>query len=308
MGMDYRFTSGAMRLMRIFLTVWALAGTLLVWGVEGARGATAVLNVSCGYLLDEAGTSATDRVGEGTLCVLVADLAGDGFDAPGTGWVAGDDVLVVVSDSEFPATLPGGGTRGFDLASGVTEPGLFSRSLVVDLSQFSGRTAPVPVALRWFPGLKAAEVQVAAAGGGPPVGTAYGEFSRAVPLYPESGSAAWVIPLGGGGENVTLDPLATPELGGKDAASLGSASLRTGTSGGGTPPSGVVLALNPGGTVTVLFSGGAGLKYKVQRSVDLGSWPAEWTVTADGQGAGTLTDTAPPAGRAFYRVVGPVEP
>lgn len=286
--------------MRIFfLRVLALAAA----GMEVSHGATAVLNISCGYLLDEAGTAVRDRVPVDALCILVADLAGDGFDAPGNGWVADDDVLVVVSDSEFPAAS--GGTRAFDLASGTTEPGFFSRSLVVDLAQFAGRTAPVPVTLRWFPGLKAGAVDVTA--GGPPTGTVYGEFSRMVPLYPESGSTAWVIPLGGG-ENVTLDPLATTDLGGKDAAPLGAASRRTGTSSGGTPPSGLTLSLNPGGGVTVKFSGAAGLKYKIQRSADLTSWPVEWTVTTDGQGGGIFTDTSPPAGRAFYRVTGPVPP
>lgn len=289
--------------MRTFLTVLAWAGLA---GTEVSRGATAVLNISCGYLLDDSGTAVADRVAVDALCVLVADLAGDGFDAPGNGWVGDDDVLVVVSDSEYPVSLAGGGTRAFDLASGVTEAGFFTRSLVVDLTQFAGRSAPVPVALRWFPGLKAAAVEVTA--GGPPAGTAYGEFSRMVPAYPESGGTAWVIPMGGGGENVTLDPLATAELGGTDAAVLGTASRRTGTSGVGTPLSGLVLTLNPGGTVSLRFSGGAGLKYKVQRSTDLTSWLVEWRVTADTQGTGLFTDASPPAGRAFYRVSGPETP
>ncbi|MES2705173.1 MAG: hypothetical protein V4726_01090 [Verrucomicrobiota bacterium] len=278
---------------RLFFTACAMAGP--AWG-----GGTAVLNIGCGHLFDQAGISAANRLPVDTLCVLVADMAGDGFDPPGTGWVADDDVLVLVSDVEFPASA--GGTKGFDLASGTTEPGFFSRSLIIDLAPFAGRTRPVPLALRWFPGCKARETDVTAAG--PAAGSAYGEFTRAVPAYPATGSTGWLLPLAGG-ENVTLDPFVTVESGGTDPPEQGMASRITGVP-AGAAPAGLVLRWNSGGTVTLDFSGAAGLKYTVQRSMDLITWPDQWTVTAGAGGTATFTDTAPPSGRAFYRVAGPL--
>lgn len=266
------------------------------------RAGTMTVNISCGYLFDAAGISALNRLPADTLCVLVADLAGDGFDPPLTGWVADDDLLVVVSDSEFPASA--GGTRAFDLAAGTTEPGLFSRSLVIDPAQFPGRTQPLPVALRWFPGYKAGTTDVTLSG--PAAGSAYGEFSRAVPLYPETGSVPWALPLPGG-ENVTLDPFATPEFSGIDSRDQGRASRTTGIP-EGSAPAGLTLQWSAGNGVVVEFSGTAGFKYKVQRSTDLLTWPAEWTVTVSAEGRGRLTDSSAPAGRGFYRVAGPVNP
>ncbi|RYD34641.1 MAG: hypothetical protein EOP86_10495, partial [Verrucomicrobiaceae bacterium] len=159
---------------------------------------TVTVNLGAGHLFDAGGTAVANRLPVDTLCVLVADPAGDGFDLPTDGWVADDDVLVVVSDSEFPASS--GGARGFDLASGLTEPGLLSRSLIIDPAQFPGRTAPMPVALRWFPGYKAGAVDVTATG--PAAGSAYGEFTRLVPVNPGAGTVGWLIPMDGG-QNIT---------------------------------------------------------------------------------------------------------
>ncbi len=280
--------------VRLFFTAFALSGP--------ARGGTTVVNLGCGYLFDQSGTSATSRLPVDTLCVLVADMAGDGFDPPGTDWVADDDVLVTVSDAEFPASA--GGTRSFDLASGVTEPGFFSRSLIINTALFPGRTQPVPVALRWFPGYKAGETDVTLTR--PAAGSAYGDFTRAVPAYPESGSTGWFLPVAEG-ENVTLDPFATPEFGGIDLPEQGRASRVIGGT-ADTAPGGLVLTRNSGGAVTLGFSGAAGLKYSVQRSTDLAAWPEQWTVTVSAAGTATFTDAAPPPGRAFYRVAGPLYP
>ncbi|MDB6134256.1 MAG: hypothetical protein JWM59_2499 [Verrucomicrobiales bacterium] len=281
--------------VRLIIAASALAAPL--------SAGTVAVNLGAGWLFDAGGTGASNRLPVDTLCVLVADPAEDGFDPPVSDWVADDDVLVVVSDSEFPASS--GGTRGFDLASGVTEPGLLSRSLIIDPAQFSGRTAPVPVALRWFPGYKAGAVDVTATG--PAAGSAYGEFTRSVPVNPGAGTVGWLIPMDGG-QTITLDPLAMPDFSGVDPPELGRASRLTGAPPAGTGPSGLSLALAAGGGVTLTFTGAPGLKYKVQRGTDLVSWPQEWTVTTGAAGAGAFTDATPPAGRAFYRVAGPISP
>lgn len=53
---------------------------------------------------------------------------------------------------------------------------------------------------------------------------------------------------------------------------------------------------------TLSWPAAAGLEFTVQRSVTLGTWDDVATVTAAGA-TGSWTDPAPPAGKAFYRVV-----
>jgi hypothetical protein len=62
-----------------------MAAMMLVVAV-GVRAASMVVNVSCGYLYGAGGTAPADRLDPGTLCVLVADIGGDGFDPPARGW------------------------------------------------------------------------------------------------------------------------------------------------------------------------------------------------------------------------------
>lgn len=180
--------------------------------------ATVSLNISSGYFFDASGTAVEDRLFVTTLCVLVADLDGNGFDpvsADGS-WAGGGDMLIEVSDSEYPGT-----TLGFDLtAATVGDPGFLSRTLVIDLAQFGSRTMPVPIALRWFPTLNAATTDLVASS--PNFGRPYGEFSRAVPIY--QGTSAWIVNLAGGA-TIDLDPLATREFGGTDSRESGAASL-----------------------------------------------------------------------------------
>jgi hypothetical protein len=273
-----------------------MAAMMLVVAV-GVRAASMVVNVSCGYLYGAGGTAPADRLDPGTLCVLVADIGGDGFDPPARGWVADDDVVLTVFDEEY--LLASGGTKGFDLASGGTEPGLFSRSLGIDLAQFGGRTAPLPVALRWFPGYRAAGVNVAT--DVPAPGTVYGEFRRLVPMYPEAGTSGWTLPIRAG-VNVTLDPIATAEFGGVDAPAVAAWVISP-----VIQPSGLVLDAGTGGATKLRFLGGPGMRYRVQRSGDLRQWSTEGTVVADGGGQGLWTELSVLAGgRAFYRVVGPL--
>jgi hypothetical protein len=276
---------------------WMVTAAMMLVVAMGVRAASMVVNVSCGYLYGAGGTSPVDRLDPGTLCVLVADIGGDGFDPPATGWVADDDIVLTVFDEEYP--LATGGTKGFDLASGGTEPGLFSRSLGIDLAQFGGRTAPLPVALRWFPGYRAAGVNVAK--DVPVPGTVYGEFRRLVPMYPEAGTSGWTLPIRAG-VNVTLDPIATAEFGGVDAPAVAAWVISP-----VIQPSGLVLDAGTGGATKLRFLGGPGMRYRVQRSGDLRQWSTEGTVVADGGGQGLWTELSVLAGgRAFYRVVGPL--
>ncbi len=68
-------------------------------------------------------------------------------------------------------------------------------------------------------------------------------------------------------------------------------------------PTNLAVALS-GGSAVVTFTGSAGGVYTLQRSTTLAanSWTDVDTDTAPGSGAVTLTDPAPPAARAFYRV------
>lgn len=257
-----------------------------------------VVNLSCGYLHGESGTGVTDRLHPGTLCVLVADLDGDGFDPPSGGWVSGDDVLVRVSDAEYLQSA--GGTLGFDLASGTTEAGLFSRSLRIDFAQFGSRTAPVPLTLRWFPRHRAAEVNVSSMA--PAEGTPFGEFRRAVPLYPEAGTVSWLLPLQAGA-NVTLDPFATAEFGGVDAVVGGTSRWVISDS---IFPRDFTVTGTPAAQI-YRFRGSAGRRYAVQRSTDLSGWVVRETIVASSGDFIPWQDPAPDTGtRAFYRVVGPL--
>ena len=256
---------------------------------------SAVITIGCGFLCDAEGTGESNRLPVDTLCVLIADSNGDGFSPPLLDWAEDDDVLVTVSDAEYPAA--NGGSRRFDLADGFTEPGLLSRSLAVDLAQFEGRAAPVPVALRWFPAYRAGEVDIGSTRPAP--GSVYGEFRRAVPLYPHTGSVGWFLPMAAG-LNVTLDPLAATGLGGVDPDSAGRADRIT------AAPFGLTGERTPDGALTLRFGGGAGLKYQIQRGSDLLVWPDTWEVTASLRGEGTFTDSVSPAAGAYYRVRGPV--
>jgi hypothetical protein len=61
-----------------------------------------------------------------------------------------------------------------------------------------------------------------------------------------------------------------------------------------------------GGQVQLNFTGLAGRTYSVQRAGTVnGSWTTIGTATANSSGAATYTDSTPPAGSAFYRIVYP---
>ncbi len=183
---------------------------VLVAGVGSLEAASISLNISSGFLYGSGGITMADRLPVSTLCVLVADVDGNGFDpVPAGAWVGGGDVLVTVSDMEYDVSA--GGTKAFDLTAGSSgTAGFFSRTLNVGLGQFGGRVEPVAVALRWFPAVLAGvDMSVVT----PAQGMAYGEFSRGVPIYP--GTDAWVIPMTGGAI-FDLDPLATSGFGGID--------------------------------------------------------------------------------------------
>jgi len=183
-------------------------------GVVSLEAASISLNISSGFLFGSAGVTVADRLPVSTLCVLVADMDGNGFDpVPAGAFVGGGDQLITITDLEHDVSL--GGTRAFDLsAAGGGTPGFFSRTINIDLAQFGVRTEAVPVALRWFPTLSAVSDFT-------PMmslqGTPYGEFSRAVPAYPNTDS--WILQLNGGAI-FDLDPLATSEFGGNDAEAL----------------------------------------------------------------------------------------
>jgi hypothetical protein len=196
--------------MRLALSSLLVIPAVLAAGAGSLEAASISLNISSGFLYGSGGITVADRLPVSTLCVLVADLDGNGFDpVPAGAWVGGGDVLVAITDLEYDASA--GGTRAFDLTSGSSgTAGFFSRTLNVDLGQFGGRVEPVAVALRWFPAILAGvDLNVVT----PVQGMAYGEFSRAVPVYPNTDG--WLVPMTGGAI-FDLDPLATSGLGGID--------------------------------------------------------------------------------------------
>lgn len=192
---------------------------MLAAAVSTAPAASTSLNISMGFLFDAAGTDPANRLPADTLFMLVADVGGDGFDpVPANSWVGGTDVALLVYDTEF--TSASGGTRGFDLSSGASENGMFSRSLQLDPAQLGGTGGTVTLALRWFPGLKG---DGGLPGSGPGTGVAYGQFSRSISLY---GYDSWTVNLAPGA-SYTLDPFATSEFLGTDPASAGMANFLT---------------------------------------------------------------------------------
>ncbi len=224
-----------------------LALGILLFAAMPLRAATIVVNIGSGYLFDAAGTSEANRLPVDTLCLLVADMDGDGFDPlTDAGWVAGDDRLITIFDSEFPSP----GSRGFDLAAAQTEPGFFSRSLGIDLAQFAAYSTPLPFALRWFPTYRAATTNLN--GAPPPADTPYGEFSRAVPRY--SGTEGWFIPVSGG-ENFTVDPFATSDFGGTDLPENGRATHS------------VIIVPEPSVTLSILLGGAVCLSARGRRTL-----------------------------------------
>ena len=256
---------------------------------------TIQVNVTCGYLYDSVGTNQMNRLPPNTLCILVADLDGDGFDPPNGDWVSGDDMLVTVFDAEFPL-----GTQGFDLASGNTEDGLFSRSLGIDLAQFTGRSTPVPVALRWFPGILAANVDLA--NSQPTTGSPYGEFFRTTPLYPSAGGVGWSLPMSAG-VILNLDPFATTEFRGEDPAVNGMALWRVLVDG---MPVDISLDLTNTRLARLSFRGSPSTHYVVYRSLDLITWEEQATPSTDAFGACVWVDPTTLLDRAFFRISGPV--
>ncbi len=281
-----------MSLSKIFYGLWfaACAASL-------AHGNTITLNLSCGYLYDSAGTAIGNRVPPDALCVLVADWDGDGFDPADGDWVSGDDRLITVFDSEFP--LVNGGTQGFDLASGSTEAGFFNRGLGIDLAQFVGRTDPLPVALRWFPTIRAASVSLPTSK--PAVGTPYGEFFRIPPIYGE-GFIGWSLKMSDTGL-ITFDPFATDEFGGQDPKENGMALWRVLS---GVKAMESRLELADMGFATLKFRGAPSTQYVVQRSLDLITWETQAAPSTDAFGACLWVDPTPLLDRAFYRIASPV--
>lgn len=269
---------------------------IAIVSVGSACADTITVNISCGYLYDSGGTTPTHRLSPDTLCVLVADWDGDGFDPPDEDWVSGDDRLVTVFDDEFP--LANGGTKGFDLASGNTQAGFFERGLSIDLAQFTGRSNPLPLALRWFPGIRASNVNVTSSK--PGAGSPYGEFYRLIPLYP--GTVAWIAPQSAGA-TLTFDPFATVEFGGIDPASDGMARWRVLAGGKAMEPR---LELTGNGFARLKFRGAPSTRYEVQRSLNLISWQVQASPITDRFGACTWEDPSPLFDRAFYRVAGPL--
>jgi len=67
------------------------------------------------------------------------------------------------------------------------------------------------------------------------------------------------------------------------------------------------ITLNGSGQPVISFTGTAGTSYPIQRSTDLQTdWSVLTTIVAGAGGTVTYTDTAAPAGRAFYRTAVPV--
>lgn len=271
---------------------------IAIFTVGSACANTIQVNIACGYLYDGFGVTPTHRLPPDTLCVLVADSAGDGFDPLNGDWVSGDDLLVTVFDAEFPLTR--GGTKGFDLASGNTETGLFSRSLGIDLAQFKGRSTPLPVALRWFPGTLAANVNLTDTK--PATGSPYGEFFRITPLYPSSGSVGWFLPMSAG-VSLNFDPFATLEFEGQDPAVNGMANWRVLQDGRAMEPR---LVLTGTGFARLSFRGAPSTRYAVYRSLNKTFWEVQASPITDAFGACVWDDSSPLFDRAFYRVGGPL--
>lgn len=266
--------------------------------VGSACANTIQVNITCGYLYDGFGTTVTHRLPADTLCVLVADLAGDGFDPLNGDWVSGDDLLVTVYDAEFP--LENGGTKGFDLASGTTEVGLFSRSLGINLAQFAGRNTPIPVALRWFLGARAAGVDLT--NSKPVNGSPYGEYSRITPLYSSSGSVGWSLPMSAGG-TLNFDSFATSDFGGQDPAVNGMSNWRILLDGRAMESR---MVLTSRGFARLSFRGAPSNRYAVYRSLDMTSWELQTSPSTDAFGACVWEDSSSLFNRAFYRVAGPL--
>jgi Cadherin-like domain/FG-GAP repeat len=65
------------------------------------------------------------------------------------------------------------------------------------------------------------------------------------------------------------------------------------------------LTMLPGGHVGIAFQSVMGRQYQVQRSINLSNWTTIATVTAIYNGAMSYTDTSPPSGSAFYRLMTP---
>jgi hypothetical protein len=64
-----------------------------------------------------------------------------------------------------------------------------------------------------------------------------------------------------------------------------------------------ILPFVAGGPVNLVFQGGAAnTAYRLERSTNLGSWTLVTTQTSNAGGAINFQDTAPPAGRAYYRI------
>ncbi len=192
---------------------------VLLLASSHANSGSVVLNITIGDLFNAAGTSQSDLLPVNALCLLVADIDGNGFQPVTTqGWATGDDKVVSVFDLQHP-----NGYEGFPLTSGSNPaPGLFSQSLQIDLSQFGAYSTPIPIELLWFADYQAATTDPKTTL--PAAGASYGEFTRAIPKYTDFGTSPWVIPITSGG-NYTLDPFATSDLEGSDPAALGVASF-----------------------------------------------------------------------------------
>lgn len=278
-------------------TIFGLAClAVYIAGFSHARANSVTINLDSANLYDSIGTSTGNRVPPGTLCILVADWDGDGFDPADGDWVSGDDRLITVFDSEFP--LASGGTKGFDLASGSTDAGFFSRTLGIELSQFLGRSTPLRIALRWFPGISAAGVNLTTSK--PKAGAPYGEFFRNSPIY--LGTIGWSLAMSAG-SIWTLDPLVTAEAGGLDPTVSGMALWRVLQGGRAMEPR---LELTSTGFAKLSFRGAPSTYYSVQRSLDLITWVPYAVPMTDSFGACAWVDPSPLLDRAFYRVSGPV--
>jgi hypothetical protein len=73
------------------------------------------------------------------------------------------------------------------------------------------------------------------------------------------------------------------------------------------PPQHIAIAAGAGGSsYSVTFSGTPGVTYRIQRATDIaGPWTTISTQTVTASGLITYSDTSPPAGQAFYRVITP---
>jgi hypothetical protein len=177
------------------------------------------LSIGLGYLHDAEGTGIEHRLAPDALCILVADINRDGFGPVSeAGWATGGDVLVTVLGTGSQE-----GANQFSPGNDL-EPGFFSRNLTIDLDQFGSFSEPIPIALRWFPTLRAGDVDLDATP--PNAGLPYGEFFRQTPRYAEFGVEGWFLPASGG-QSITLDPYATSEFMGTDDPEAGRATQRS---------------------------------------------------------------------------------